>query len=59
MDKDTLRQMVADHLENNSILYIGFLSQPNDADTEPPDDQDAYIGTVTDHDLQTELRWVK
>ena len=31
MDK---RQMVADHLENNSILYMGFLSQPvasNDA----------------------------
>ena len=65
MDKNTLRQMVADHLENNSILYMGFLSQPvvsNDAynaDTEPPDDQDAYIETVTDHDLQTELRWVK
>ena len=29
------------------------------ADTEPPDDQDAYIETVTDHELQTELRWAK
>ena len=28
VDKSTLRQMVADHLENNSNLYKTFLSQP-------------------------------
>ena len=41
VDKNTLRQMVVDHLENNSNLYKRFVSQPvvsNDpynADTEP------------------------
>ena len=65
IDKSTLRQMAADHLENNSKLYIGFLSQPvassnaYNADTEPPDAQDAHIDTIANHDLQTELRWAK
>lgn len=65
IDNCTLRQMVADHLENNSNLYKGFLSQPivsydaYNADTEPPTAQDAYIETVADHELQTELRWAK
>ena len=55
VDKSTLRQMVADHLENNSNLYKRFLSQPvvshdpYNADTEPPTAQDAYIETIADH----------
>ena len=65
IDNCTLRQMVADHLENNGNLYKGFLSQPvvshdaYNADTEPPSVQDAYIETVADLELQTELRWAK
>ena len=65
VDKSTLREMVAEHLENNSNLYKGFLSQPvashdaYNADTEPPTAQDAYIDTIADHELQTELRWAK
>ena len=61
VDKSTLRQMVADYSENNSNLYKRFLSQPvvyQDAynvDTEPHTVQDAYIDTVADHELQTEL----
>ncbi len=47
-DKSTLvlRQMVLDHLENNSNLYKRFVSQsvvsndPYNADTEPPTAQD-------------------
>ena len=65
VDKSTLRQMVADHLENNSNLYKRFLSKPvashdaYNADTEPPTVQDAYIDTIANHELQTELRWAK
>ena len=65
IDNSTLRQMVAEHLENNSNLYKRFLSQPvashdaYNADTEPPTAQDAYIETIADHQLQTELRWAK
>ena len=64
--KSTLKQMVADHLENNSNLYKRFLSQPAvvfhdpyNADTELPTAQDAYIERIADHELQTELRRVK
>jgi hypothetical protein len=65
IDKSTLRQMAADYLENNSNLYIGILSQSvastdaYNADTEPPDAQDAHIEKIIDHELQTELRWAK
>ena len=62
VDKNTLRQMVVDHLKNNSNLYKRFVSQPNDpynADTEPPTAQDEQIETIADHELQVELRWEK
>ena len=65
VNKSKLRQMVVDHLENNSNLYKKFVSQPirsNDpynADTEPPTAQDEQIETLADHELQVELRWEK
>ena len=65
IDKNTLRQMVVDHLENNSNLYKGFVSQPvvssdpYNADTDPPTAQDERIETIADHELQVELRWAK
>ena len=63
--KNTLRQMVVNHLDNNSDFYKEFLSQPvtshdaYNADTEPPTAQDAQIEMIADHELQAELRWEK
>ena len=65
VNKNTLRQMVVDHLQNNSNLYKRFASQPvvsddpYNADTEPPTAQDERIETIADHELQVELRWAK
>ena len=61
----TLRQMVAEHLENNSNVYKAFLSEPvashdpHNVDTEPPTAQDAYTDSIVDHELQMELRWTQ
>ena len=65
VNKNTLRQMVVDHLQNNSNVYKRFVSQPvvsNDpynADTEPPTAQDDQIETIADHELQVDLRFEK
>ena len=58
-----LRSMVANNLEENKVYYCDFLAQPiafNDsynADTETPNDHDAYVGTIVDPGQQVELRW--
>ena len=49
-----LRQMVANHLENNSNLYKRFLSQLV-VIPELPTAQEAYTERIADHELQTEL----
>ena len=60
-----LRQMVASHMEANAALYCGFMCQPvatddeYNADTEPPTAEDEYINSVSDPELQTQLRWDK
>ena len=65
IDSSELRQMVASHMEANAALYRGFVCQPvatnskYNADTEPPTDEDEYINSVSDPELQTQLRWDK
>ena len=62
IDNSELRQMVASHMEANAALYRGFMCQPvatDDEDTEPPTDEDEYINSVSDPELQTQLRWDK
>ena len=52
-------------MEANAPLYRGFVCQPvatnskYNADTEPPTDEDEYINSVSDPELQTQLRWTK
>ena len=68
-DSNALRQTVANYLEANKASYCDFVCQPvaqyadsNDdynADTEPPTEEDEYIDSVADPQLQTELRWQK
>ena len=64
-DSNALRQTVADYLEANRASYCDFLCQPvaqNDdynADTEPKTQEDKYIDSIADPELQTELRWQK
>ena len=63
VDSYILREMLCDHLESNSSLYSPFVSQPvashhaYNADTEPPTDEDAYIDSIADPELQYMLRW--
>ena len=60
IDSSALRQMVVDHLEDNVYRYINFLSQPlasDNTDTEPPPEEDAYINSIADPELQSVLRW--
>ena len=58
-----MREIVADHLENNSAFYRDFLAQPvqtnnaYNADTEAPTDQDVIIDSVHDIEQQMQLRW--
>ena len=65
VDSSELRQMVASHMEANAALYRGFMCQPvatddeYNADTEPPTAEDEYINSVSDPELQTQLRWAK
>ena len=65
VDSSELRQMVASHMEANAASYRGFVCQPvatnskYNADTEPPTDEDEYINSVSDPELQTQLRWDK
>ena len=65
-DSNALRQTVAHYLEANRASYCDFLCQPvaqnadcNDADTEPPTQEDEFIDNIANPELQTELRWQK
>ena len=64
-DSSELRQKVADHLEANAAFYCDFLCEPvssesaYNADTEQPTAEDEYINSVSDPQLQMELRWQK
>ena len=64
-DSNKLREKVADHLQANAALYCDFLCQPvssedgYNADTEQPTAEDEFIKSVSDTQLQTELRWQK
>ena len=57
------RELIASHMEANAALYRGFVCQPvatdskYNADTDPPTDEDEYINSVSDPELQTQLRW--
>jgi hypothetical protein len=63
INKDALRHQVVSYLAENSTRFRDYVSQPVlstnpcNADTEPPTIEDDYIATVSDPDLQTELRW--
>ena len=65
-DSIELRQKVANHLEVNAQLYSDFLCQPvaseedsYNADTAQPTPEDEFISSVSDPQLQSELRWKK
>ena len=57
VDSSELKEMVANHLERNSALYCGAVSQPvffQDAciaDTGPPTAEDEYTNGVADSQL--------
>ena len=63
VDSSEQRLLVANHLEDNRVMYCDFLSEPvashdsYNADTEAPSEEDALIATVADPQLQTKLRW--
>ena len=63
VDSSRLRQTIADFLEANKAQYCDFVCQPvahNDnynADTEPPTEEDKYIESIADPQLQKQLRW--
>ena len=65
IDSNGLRQTIADFLEANKAQYWDFVCQPvahNDrynADTEPPTEEDKYIESIADPQLQKQLRWKK
>ena len=58
-----MREIVANHLESNSVFYRDFQAQPvqsgnaYNADTEAPSDQDANIDSIHDIEQQMQLRW--
>ena len=60
-----IRQSVTVHLESNAIFYRDFLAQPircsnaHNADTEAPNDEDAFIDTVHQSEQQLQLRFEK
>ena len=65
-DSSELRQKVADYLEGNAPMYCDFLCEPVPseedsltADTAQPTPEDDFISSVSDPQLQSELRWQK
>ena len=65
VDSSRLRQTIADFLKSNEAKYCDFVCQPvahndnHNADTEPPTEEDKYIESITDPQLQKQLRWEK
>ena len=63
--KSSLRQMVADYLSEHADFYSAFVHQPvnssdgMNADNEPVDEEDVYIESLSDPNVQHELRWQK
>ena len=64
-DSNTLRQTVADYVGANRASYCDFVCHPvaqnddHNADTEPQTQEDEYIDSIADPELQIELRWQK
>ena len=64
-DSNTLRKAVVDYLQANQARYCDFVCQPvhqhddYNADTDPITKEDEFINSITDPQLQTELRWQK
>ena len=65
VDSQTLRQNVANYMQTNKAAYCDFVCQPVEqtdgyyADTAAPTKEDIYIASISDPELQTELRWQK
>ena len=65
VDSQTLRQNVANYLRANKASYCDFVCQPVEqsdgynADTAAPTKEDIYIASISDPEIQTELRWQK
>ena len=65
VNSNGLRQTIADFLEANKAQYWDFVCQPvahnykYNADTEPPTEEDKYIDSIADPQLQKQLRWKK
>ena len=63
IESHELRQMVVDHLYQDSVSQPVASNDIYNADTEPPTTDDAYINTITDivadPELQVQLRWEK
>ena len=59
--------MVADYLESHSEAYINFIpsavefghDNPYNADSEAPNDEDAYIASIPDPEIQSQLTFEK
>ena len=60
-----MRESVATYLESNAVFYCDFLakhircSNAYNADTEAPNDDDAFINTVRNSEQQLQLRFEK
>ena len=57
-----LREMTATYLENHSDFYSHFVSSPSNpmnADTEAPDDDDAQISLIPDLHERSQACWLK
>ena len=60
-----LRQMTASYLETHGDIYSQFIaesrasSNPFNADTEAPDDEDAQIDQIADPHVQLLARWTR
>ena len=65
IDSNGLRQIIANYLEANKAVYCDFVCQPvapkdsYNVDSEPPTQEDEYIDSISDLQLQTQLRWEK
>ena len=65
VNEKSLRQMVVRYLSDHADVYSPSVHQPvhstdeYNADIEPVDEEDAYIESITDPEVQQELRWQK
>ena len=65
VDSQILRHKVADYLQANKASYCDFVCQAverydgSNADTVAPTEEDEYIASIADPQLQKELQWQK